>query len=54
MVIEPKSILSELQPVSVEEKAIEKETEETIDEKRENFVQQLELDKDDTLSTHQK
>ena len=51
VVIEPKSILCELQLVSVEEKAFE---EESIDEKRQKVAQQLELDKDDILSTHQK
>ena len=54
VVIEPKSILCELQLVSVEEKAFEKEAEESIDEKRQKVAQQLELDKDDILSTHQK
>ena len=34
VVIEPKSILCELQPVSVEDGALEKEDEETIEEKR--------------------
>ena len=54
VVIEPKSILCELQPVSVEDGAHEKEPEETIEEKRVKVVQQLELHKDDILSTDQK
>jgi len=54
VVIEPKSILCELQPVSVEDGALEKEAEETIEEKRVKVVQQLEIDKDDKLSMDQK